>query len=363
MTNHLSICAAVFANLFVRFAGDFDDNFVKPTNEEVKEMTLKSTSISNIPFNFADLSTEWLINKSYKVKVSTTQKYELILSTHIIPILGKIKLAEISTAFLNQCITELYQSKKEKLSDSSLHSIKYLIKAIISYGVSHEYIPNVHFTFEFAKSIDVSKIQILNQSQEHVILQQTLNKQNPNNLGILISLGTGMRLGEVCSLSIEDINMTLRVISVNKTVQRLSKRIGNKKTELVVSTPKSIHSIREIPIPDFLYEALSSYHRLYNFDSNMYILTNSSKPYDPRTLQYAFERLTKKQGYRNLHFHCLRHTYATRCIEAGIDIKTVSELLGHSDTAFTMNRYVHPSFDTKREAINKLNCNWSRLIT
>ena len=314
------------------------------------------------PMNFYDLSKEWLANKSYKVKESTAQKYELILSTHIIPAFGNIMLSELSTAYLNQHITELYQKKREALSFSSLRIITFIIKAIVSYGMANEYFPPIYFTFEFSNknTSDLSNIQILDQIQETAILEQTQLKQNPNNLGILISLGTGMRIGEVCSLSIKDLDMDTRIISVKRTVQRLSKKADNRRTELVVTTPKSIHSIREIPIPDFLYDVLTSYHINYS-DSNKFVLTNSIKPYDPRTLQYAFERLIKRQGYDNLHFHCLRHTYATRCIEAGIDIKTVSELLGHSDASFTMNRYVHPSLDMKRAAINKLNSNWKRI--
>ncbi len=314
-----------------------------------------------IPKNFDELSAEWIGNKSFKVKESTVQKYEMTLSNHILPQFGTIELTEISTSSLNQMMLELYQTKKSTLSFSSLRIMIYLLKSIVSYAVTCEYISPVYFTFEFTNcNSNSQEMQILNYTQECAILRQAQMKHNANNLGIMFSLGTGMRIGEVCALSIENVNMDARIISVKKTVQRLSQKSGKHKTELIVSSPKSIRSIRDIPIPDFLYEALS----LYEFDfsaTSKYILTNSAKPYDPRTLQYAFERLVKKQGYKDLHFHCLRHTYATRCIEAGIDIKTVSELLGHSDTYFTMNRYVHPSMDTKKNAINKLNDNWKRM--
>lgn len=314
--------------------------------------------MKTLPENFEVLSNEWLSFKAYKVKESTIQKYKVIICTHILPEFGTIKTNEISTPFINKKMMELYQDCKGKLSYSSIRCIFYILKAIITYGINNEYFPQVYFTFEFSKGNTNTEIQILSKSQEKIVFNQASKKKHPNNLGILLSLGTGMRIGEVCALSIADINMKSRVITVKKTVQRLSVTSGERATELVVTSPKSPSAFRDIPIPDFLYQALSEYN-IKDYSAHTYVLTNSNKPYEPRTLQYAFERMTTKTLGHKLHFHCLRHTYATRCIETGIDIKTVSELLGHSDTSFTMNRYVHPSIETKKKAVKKLNSYWS----
>ena len=321
-----------------------------------KERKIKQ--MKALPENFEDLSNEWLNFKAYKVKESTIQKYKVIISTHILSEFGSIKITEMSTPLINKKMMELYQECKIKLSYSSIRCIFYIIKAIITYGVNNEYFTQVYFTFEFSKGNTNTKIQILSKPQEKTVFNQASVKKHPNNLGILLSLGTGMRIGEVCALSIEDINMKSRVISVKRTVQRLSVTSGERATELVVTSPKSPSAFRDIPIPDFLYQALSEYN-IKDYSTHSYVLTNSNKPYDPRTLQYAFERMTVKELGHKLNFHCLRHTYATRCIETGIDIKTVSELLGHSDTSFTMNRYVHPSIETKKKAVKKLNSYWS----
>lgn len=141
------------------------------------------------------------------------------------------------------------------------------------------------------------------------------------------------------------------IIHISRTIQRIKDKSENSKTKLVIGTPKSKTSERDIPIPDFFIDILKA--RKYN--ENSFILSGTYKPTDPRTIQNRFKSVLKKCGIRNVNFHLLRHTYATVCIENGFDAKTVSELLGHASVNITLNRYVHSSLDMKKKYVAKLN--------
>ncbi len=144
---------------------------------------------------------------------------------------------------------------------------------------------------------------------------------------------SGLRIGELCALTWNDIDFENSVVHVSKTLQRIADDSKDSKTRLTITTPKSKTSIREIPLPSFVMDVLKQ-----NKGCG-YILSCSSKPVEPRTLQNRFKTVLKNCGIHNANFHLLRHTYATVCIESGFDAKTVSELLGHSNVNITLNRY------------------------
>ena len=183
----------------------------------------------------------------------------------------------------------------------------------------------------------------------------TYIKNNPTliNVGIMISLFTGIRIGELCALQWKDISIETKTISINKTLQRIQTPNGPTKTAITISEPKSNCSIREIPIPDILIEFLI----LANSTSNStlsYVLTNNQKYAEPRTVQNHFKLVISSCHIADANFHALRHTFATRCIEVGFDIKSLSEILGHANVNITLNRYVHPSMDLKKKNMDKL---------
>lgn len=306
--------------------------------------------------DFEDLAKEWLLYKSYLVKDSTYNKYKFLLKKYIMPEFESIRVSDISTSLINKKMLRIYEKSKNNLSDTSFKSVFFILKAIILYGVKLEYFPPVHFTFKISGGSSQKEVNVLDKIQEKKIVTELTKEKNANNLGILLSLYTGMRLGEICALTINDINLENHTIAVSKTVQRLR---GSKEnaTKLVISEPKSKKSNRVIPLPEFLYKIVLD----YNIDLNKkerYLLSYDEKPYEPRTLQYAFERIVKKCDYEDLNFHCLRHTFATKCVAEGFDIKTLSEILGHSNVAFTMDRYVHSNLDLKKKQMDKLNDSW-----
>lgn len=172
-------------------------------------------------------------------------------------------------------------------------------------------------------------------------------------LGIYISLSTGLRIGEICALKWGDINVTDGTITVSRTIERIYIVEGEKKhTELVINTPKTKNSCREIPMSKELLAMIKPLKKVVNDD--FYVLTNCENPMEPRTYRNYYNKFMTKLGIPKLKYHGLRHSFATRCIEAGCDYKTVSVLLGHSNISTTLNLYVHPNMEQKKRCISKM---------
>ena len=169
-----------------------------------------------------------------------------------------------------------------------------------------------------------------------------------------------MRIGEICGIKKADVDLENSILHIRRTTQRL-KTEENGKTKLVTNSPKSQKSYRDIPIPPFLSDILKSYG-IQELSESQYILGKKDVPYEPRTLQYAFGRILRDCNIPAMKFHCLRHTFATKCIQSGFDVKTLSEILGHSNVNFTMNRYVHSDFERKKEQMKLLEQNWKNMM-
>lgn len=181
-------------------------------------------------------------------------------------------------------------------------------------------------------------------------MQYLVGQPTSRNIGILLALCTGMRIGEVCALEWGDVNLQHRLLRVRQTVGRIydcERRV----TERVFSTPKTKHSFREIPISKLLFDALCSVKRQ---GSSRFVVGVSEQATDPRAYRDYFSRLLRRLQIPPIVFHGLRHTFATRCIESQCDYKTVSTVLGHSDVSTTLNLYVHPNLVQKRRCIEKM---------
>ena len=187
-------------------------------------------------------------------------------------------------------------------------------------------------------------------SDQERLYRYLVEHPSPRNLGILLSLFTGLRIGEVCALRWEDISLRERTLHVHKTMQRIQVD-GEKKTAIVVTAPKSICSNRLIPIPTSVMVVIEQF-----FPTRQgYVLTGSNvKSVEPRTMQNYFKRILKVNDIEPVNFHALRHTFATRCVEVGFDVKSLSEILGHANVNITMNRYVHPTMKLKEANMQRL---------
>lgn len=165
---------------------------------------------------------------------------------------------------------------------------------------------------------------------------------------------TGIRIGELCALQWKDIDLEKRILTVSKTMQRVQIQDGDKKTKLIVTEPKSESSRRKIPIP----QGMALFLEKFKGKDSEYIVSGKEKPIEPRAMQYRFQKILKNVNLPSVHFHALRHIFASTCIKLGFDVKALSELLGHSTVELTLNRYVHSSFEQKIKYMERLAVNF-----
>ena len=197
-------------------------------------------------------------------------------------------------------------------------------------------------------------IRVLTIQEQKALERCLLNSDAPIAAGIYLTLYTGLRIGELCALKRKDIDFASGIIHVTGTMQRLRIEDSSSKTRIMITEPKSKCSIRDIPVPKPVLLLCKKYY--YALSNDCFLLTANRTFIEPRLLSYHFKKYTDACNLDDVHFHTLRHTMATRCIEHNVDVKTLSEILGHYDVNVTLNRYVHPSMDLKRKNIEKL-CN------
>lgn len=296
---------------------------------------------------FQELCKTWLESKSIQVKESTLEKYEQILSRYLIPGFGTMDLCQIDQSKTDSFTSLLMNTKK--LAAKTVKDILVILKSILKYGkqLYHLSLPEFEFTWPRQPK---KEMRVLTVSEQKVLQDYLDPVHNRSHLGILIALHTGMRLGEICALQWKHVLLDEEVISVQSTLIRLKAKSGPKKTALVLTEPKSSQSMRLVPITRTLKNVLEQYQS----DPEQFVLTGADYWIDPRTLQNHFEQTAKACGLKDVHFHVLRHTFATRCVEAGFDIKCLSEILGHSSVKTTLDRYVHTSMEFKKNNMKKL---------
>lgn len=289
---------------------------------------------------------EWLVTVKLKHKESTYCKYRCICESHIIPVLGKYPAAKISTALAEQFIC----SKSEQLSASTVNGILCVLKMVIAYAE----LDNCRIVCNFS-ALSVKReqgtIPFLTANEQKQFSIFLCENMDCCKLGVYLSLCSGIRIGELCALQWKNILLEERVLKITATMQRIkSENTEDAKSKIVITPPKSKYSIREIPLTESLTALLKQYRR----NDGDYLLTGNESYMEPRALQYRFKKYLKQCGLNDINFHALRHTFATRCIEAGFEIKTLSEILGHSSVNITLNRYVHSSMEWKRSNMEKL---------
>ncbi len=290
----------------------------------------------------------WKEDKRQYVKQSTISAYALILENHILPKFGsKHQLSEKEV----QDFT--LQKLQEGLSQKTVKDILIVLKMIQKFGAKQELLPLVEWSVKFPTEQKKNELEVLSIASQKKIMQYVKDNFTFRNLGVYICLSTGMRIGEICGLKWCDINITTETISVNRTIERIYIIDGGKRyTELIISTPKTQNSIREIPMNRELLKLIKPLKRLMNND--YFVLTNEAKPTEPRTYRNYYKQLLKQLEIPDLKFHGLRHSFATRCIESLCDYKTVSVILGHANISTTLNLYVHPNMEQKKKCIDKM---------
>lgn len=299
---------------------------------------------------FSFYCTEWLQNRRSHVKDTTYVKYNTILERHILPRLGTDLPSDITTgaveAFTGVLLFE------EELSAKTVKDILIVLKSILTYAsVEH---PDVFKTVAVSYPKEKRKeMRVLSREEQERFVRYLLTDMDECRFGILLALFTGMRIGELCALQWSAVSAEEKTIRVASTMQRIRNMDGEDglKTRIVIGSAKSSNSIRLIPMTEQAAELCEQFR---SQNPAAYLLTGSTDYMEPRTLQYRLAKYTRECSLEGVHFHTLRHTFATRCVEVGFELKSLSEILGHATTAITMECYVHSSMTLKRENIKKL---------
>ncbi len=299
--------------------------------------------------NINQIADLWRRDKKQYVKKSTYAAYVLLVQNHLLPYFGdRYKVEESDVQDF------VFKKLEEGLSQKTIKDILIVLKMILKFAVKHKFIEHFDIDIKFPSQQENMQLEVLNRANQRKIMEYVESNFTFKNLGIFICLSTGIRIGEVCALTWDDVDVNNGVICVRKTIQRVYILEEERRyTELLIDTPKTKNSIRDIPMTSDLLRILKPLKKIVN--GEFFVLTNDSKPTEPRTYRNYYKRLMKRLGIPELKFHGLRHSFATRCIEGKCDYKTVSVILGHSNISTTLNLYVHPNLEQKKKCINQMN--------
>lgn len=289
----------------------------------------------------SDVIYEWLESNKNQVKISTYQKYKSTIENHIIPELGKIQIQFLTSVIIQQYTDKLLT---KAISRTTVNDILIVLGMGLSYA-EEEY--NLHIPKISLVKNPPKEMRVLSVLEQNIFVDYLLNKNDVFSFGMLLALFTGVRIGELCALTWDDIGEN--TIRVNKTMQRVQQ---NGTTEILTLPPKTVSSNRIIPIPKELKLLLTG-----RKNNGTVLKQENGKLVEPRLMQIKFKKYTAECGIENINFHSLRHSFATRCVEVGFDIKTLSEILGHSDVKTTLNKYVHSSMEQKAKQMDLLKFN------
>ncbi|MEG1270057.1 MAG: tyrosine-type recombinase/integrase [Ruthenibacterium sp.] len=300
-------------------------------------------------FDFVRYCDEWLVLKRRSLKESTYRRYDALLEQHIKPWFIGVAYQKFGAELIAAFGSILLQ---KGLSQGTVKNILSVLRMILDDLMQRGILPGFQTQIELPKEHKQSA-RVLSMSEYKMLAKYLLREINTVRIGILLSLECGLRIGEICALHVGDISLKHRMLHVRSTLQRLpceTQQNGNK-TRVSLSTPKSASSVRHIPLTK---EICCFCAEILPLNEAAYFLTGTEKPMEPRTLRYHLQHICDECGLQEVHFHTLRHTFATRCIDAGVEIKALSEILGHSTTRITMDCYVHPSVEAKRANLEKL---------
>ena len=301
-----------------------------------------------------EVSEGWFLSIRPQLKESTRVKYQNLLKSYLLPTLGELPLTRLTHNCIEAYCNELLLkggAKGKGLSAKTVSDVLILLRSILRFAAERGYALACD-----ARSIQIKiqpkEMRVFNRTEQSRLCQYLYANLNAPNLGILICLFTGLRLGEICALRWEDISLSERTIHVHQTMQRIQTGCAaGPRTKVIVTTPKSPCSIRTIPLPDDIAAVIAGVRS----SAIGYFLTGrEDQSIEPRTMQNHFKRVLNACAIDTANYHTLRHTFATRCVELGFDVKTLSEILGHASINITMNRYVHPSMELKRENMQRL---------
>lgn len=301
------------------------------------------------------LMEEWMESRRNEVKESTFAHYKNIVEKHILPALGETCLQNLQTETIDDFLKEKLISgridRKGGLSPKTVADIRSVLVLALKFARKKHYACQIEQDIYYPK-IRRSAAKVLTREEQAKLEQFLFQNPSPLGLGILLVLYGGLRIGELCALKWKDFNPESGTIRINKTLIRIQNVTSDsqEKTKIMIGQPKTESSNRLIPLSSFLTELLIKHQK----SDETYLITGNKSYLEPRVCLDKYKHILNQAGLHSFTFHSLRHTFATRCVESGFDIKSLSEILGHANINTTLQRYVHPSIETKKQQMDRL---------
>ncbi|WP_430601990.1 hypothetical protein IGJ02_002172 [Enterococcus sp. DIV0724b] len=291
---------------------------------------------------------EWLnywlnILMKNRIKPSTYSNYRGRIRRHLSPFFKNKQLSELETADIDRFIYSLYLSE---LSPNTIRSIISMLRSALKKAVNDNRISKNPCQGVLLPALTKPKIKSLDRKQQKKLEQIALYKKECS--AEIIALYTGMRIGEISGLKWEDIDFKHNKIFVKRTISRIPSVTEPHKTEIIIGKPKSINGERAIPISKNLKRYLLEKKQK---STSIFVISCKNSFTEPRIINYRFKKIVEESKIGPVHFHALRHTFATRCVESGIDIATLSKILGHASTKMTLDIYTDSLWETRRSAM------------
>lgn len=303
---------------------------------------------------YKDWLQEWLeLYEKESVKARTYRQYEYVIHQRLIPALGDYEMEELTPIVLQRYIVELSRKGNTRtgqgLAPNSVNSIILVLQSSLSMAYVLGLTKEIHVDKIKRPKSGEKTIESFTKEEQKRIEKAVLDDKRDKMFGVILCLYTGLRIGELLGLEWTDIDFAKAELSVTKTCYDSQDDKG--KSCRMVGTPKTESSKRTIPIPKQIIPYLRAIKKR---STSKYVVGDGNKIITVRSYQRSFELLLKKQKIPHHGFHALRHTFATRAIECGMDVKSLSEILGHKNPTITLKRYVHSFMEHKREYMNRL---------
>ncbi|OTN89903.1 hypothetical protein A5819_002401 [Enterococcus sp. 7E2_DIV0204] len=279
-----------------------------------------------------------------KIKLSTYSSYRLRIDKYINPFLGRKQLIQVKSREIEEFVNYLTNLN---LSSATVHSIVTVLKSAMNKAFLENYILSNPCNNLSLSTVAMSEISALSLKDQEKIEQIALNEKACS--AVILALYTGLRIGEISGLKWSDIDFEKDIIHIKRTLYRISNTVNNRKTEIIMAEPKTKSSKRSIPLAKNLKNYLLDKRKI---DTSEYVISCKGSYAEPRVISYRFKKSMKQAGIRSIHFHVLRHTFATRCVEQGIDIATLSKLLGHASIKLTLDTYTDSLWENRKAAVS-----------
>lgn len=309
--------------------------------------------LSGESMRFSDLAELWLTSFAQSAKESTLAHYQYTLHKYLLPVLGSLQVASLTDSLLERLFLQILSpqdNSHKPLGASSAQECLGMLKRICKYAAHLHLMPPIELCIKLPRT-KKSEPQPLSRAEQASLRDFLLTEPTVRKIGMLLQMELGLRIGEVCGLQWGDFDLNAGILVIQRTVCRIS--CGDGHTKVVVQTAKTKSSNREIPLQKSLVKLLRKL-RGNASDATWFLSGNEQRPVEPRCYRKSIQCYMKQAKVRRVHPHVLRHTFATICLQAGCDIKTLSELLGHASATVTLQRYVHSDLNRKREEIERI---------